>query len=77
LADLCRLETRIEPVNFVRTVQETRPLGAIILVKFQFDRCNVSPLRGEKKQNLLSKNNTRQTALRADLAGNNAQNLVS
>jgi len=28
--------TRINPINFVRIVQGTRPLGAIILVKFQF-----------------------------------------
>ena len=38
LAKLCRLRTRINSVNFVRIVQVTRPLGAIIyiLVKFHF-----------------------------------------
>ena len=34
LAGSCRIRTRINPVNFVRIVQGTRPLGAIILVKF-------------------------------------------
>ena len=81
LAKLCR--TRIKLVNFAKIVQGTRPLGAIILLKFEFffsfgavnptpepikvkfgreertygpllrakfhlDRCNVSPLQGEK-----------------------------
>jgi len=37
LAKLCTLRTRINHVNFVKkVVQGTRPLGAIILVKFQF-----------------------------------------
>ena len=36
LAKLCRLRTRINCVNFVKIVQGTRPLGAIILVKFHF-----------------------------------------
>ena len=36
LAELCRLRTRIKLVNFVKIVQGTRPLGAIILVKFHF-----------------------------------------
>jgi len=36
LAELCRLMTRIKIINFVKIVQGTRPLGAIILVKFQF-----------------------------------------
>ena len=36
LAKLCRLRMRINPVNFVRIVQGTHPLGAIIQVKFQF-----------------------------------------
>jgi len=83
--------TRINPVYFVRIVQGTRPLGAIILVKFLFlkfwgrkptpvnrsstliglDRCNVSPLRGEKPQNRpVNNNNTGRAALRADPAGN-------
>jgi len=35
LAELCRLKTRINSVNFVRISQVIRPLGAIILVKFQ------------------------------------------
>ena len=88
LTDLCRLRKRINPINFVRIVQGTRPLWSIILVKFDFfkcfwglkptslnlsrwnlarksghifrlylpnftliDRCNVSPLRGEKPKN--------------------------
>jgi len=36
LAKLCRMRTRINPVNFVRILQVTRPLGAIILVKSFF-----------------------------------------
>jgi len=36
LTKLCRLRTRINPVNFVRIVQGIRLLGAIILVKFDF-----------------------------------------
>ena len=36
LAKLCRLRTRVKLVNFIKIVQGTRPLGAIILVKFQF-----------------------------------------
>jgi len=37
LEKLCRLRTRIKLVNFVKKiVQGTRPLGAIILVKFPF-----------------------------------------
>ena len=35
LADLCRLRMHIKPVNFVRIAQGVRPLGAIILVKFE------------------------------------------
>jgi len=35
LAMLCRLRTRINPVNFVGIVEGTRFLGAIILVIFQ------------------------------------------
>jgi len=36
LAILCRLRTRIKLINFVKIVQGTRPLGAIILGKFDF-----------------------------------------
>ena len=36
LAELCRLMTRIKLINFIKIVQGTRPLVAIILVKFQF-----------------------------------------
>jgi len=36
LAQLCRLRTRINAVNFVKVVQGTSHLGAIISVKFQF-----------------------------------------
>jgi len=36
LAVLCRLSTRINPINFVKIMHGTRPLGAIILVKFHF-----------------------------------------
>jgi len=36
LAKLCRLRTRIKVVNFVKIVQGTRPLGAVIEVKFHF-----------------------------------------
>ena len=35
LADLYRLRTSIKPVNFVRIAQGVRPLGAMILVKYQ------------------------------------------
>jgi len=36
LAELCRLRTRRKHINFVKIVQGTRPLGVIILVKFDF-----------------------------------------
>jgi len=36
LAKLCRLRTRIKLVNLVKIVQGTRPLGAVILLKFHF-----------------------------------------
>jgi len=36
LAEVCIPRMRRNPVNFVRIVQVTRPLGATILVKFQF-----------------------------------------
>jgi len=36
LTELCRLMTRIKLINFVKIVQGTRPLWAIILVKFDF-----------------------------------------
>ena len=36
LAKLCTLSTHINCVNLIKIVQGTRPLGAIILVKFQF-----------------------------------------
>ena len=35
LAELCRLRTCINLVNFVRIMQGTCPSGAVILVKFQ------------------------------------------
>jgi len=35
LTDLFRLRTRLNSVNFVRILQGTRPLGVIILVKFE------------------------------------------
>ena len=35
LAKLCRSRVRINHVNFIRIAQGTRPLGVIILVKFQ------------------------------------------
>jgi len=39
------------------------------------DRCNVSPLRGEKPKNRpVSKNNTDRAALRADPAGKQSRN---
>ena len=36
LAKLCRLRTCINAVNFLKIVQWIRPLGVIILIKFQF-----------------------------------------
>ena len=36
MAQLCRLRKRINCINFVKIVQGARPLGAIILVKFDF-----------------------------------------
>jgi len=45
--------------------------GPLLTAKFDLDRCNVSPLRGENPQNLpMSKRNTGRAALRADPAGN-------
>ena len=42
-AKLCRLGTHIKLVNFVKIVQGTRPLGAIILVKFHFFSFGAGP----------------------------------
>ena len=36
LVQLCKLRTRINYVNFIKIEQGTRPLGALILVKFEF-----------------------------------------
>jgi len=36
VAELCRLGMHIKLINFVKIVQGTRPLEAIILVKFEF-----------------------------------------
>jgi len=50
---------------------EERTYGPLLPAKFDLDRCNVSPLRGEKPQHRpVSKRNTGRAALRADPAGN-------
>ena len=47
------------------------PTIPLVPTKFNLDRYNVSPLRGEKPQNRpVSKRNTGRAALRADPAGN-------
>jgi len=53
------MSTRLNSVNFVKILQGTRPLGAILRAKFHLDRCNVSPLRGEKPKNPAGNKQTR------------------
>ena len=44
-----------EPIK-VKFGREERTYGPLLPAKFDLDRCNVSPLRGEKTQNLPVRN---------------------
>jgi len=59
-----------EPIK-VKFGREERTSGPLLPAEFDLDRCNVSPLLGEKPQyRPVSKRNTGRSALRADPAGN-------
>ena len=53
-----------EPIK-VEFGREEQTYGSLLPAKFHLDRCNMSPLRGEKPKNwLVSKNNTGRAAAR-------------